>query len=323
VQGIAIVTSFEPEERGQCVVADAVAGGAACASSAVQAPDELAHNYDTLLYFFLRRWLTSRKQEAVAAFLEDCLTLHELSTAHSRLKWARAIVASVESEKHCADIFGAMTGVASRGVQDAHDIAAAWSHVVSQVSAATNGSQLPTRAFDIPYAYVVRHVTATYMPAFLCSRECSIYNNVVAAVQRAVRESETLRVCSTSIEDLLRQASSKQLTSDDFEQGGCVGAGSYGSVSVWRHTLTGTVYAVKAMDKRTLHWKASVHTVIRELACSLAVHSNYVASFDFVFSDANTVYAGMRLYFKGKSAELEQGTSCGRRTRPQNPFRRS
>ena len=102
-----------------------------------------------------------------------------------------------------------------------------------------------------------------------------------------------------SAEELLRQAAATPLTVADFDHGGCVGAGSYGSVSVWRHKLTGTAFAVKAMDKKTLHWKASVHTVIRELACSLAVQSHYVAAFDFVFSDVRTVYAGMRMYWKG------------------------
>ncbi len=130
-------------------------------------------------------------------------------------------------------------------------------------------------------------------------------------------------------EELIRQASSRPLSAADFERLGCVGAGSYGQVYVWRHKLTGTVsgkilkycingsltcsyclpsshhhftgtaFAVKSMDKRVLRFKASVHTVIRELACSLAVHSNYVATFDFVFCDTSSVYAGMRMYWKG------------------------
>ena len=61
-----------------------------------------------------------------------------------------------------------------------------------------------------------------------------------------------------------------ELSAADFERLGVIGSGSYGSVFAWRHRASGVLFAVKEMQKRTLKSKASVHTVIRELACSLA-----------------------------------------------------
>jgi hypothetical protein len=68
---------------------------------------------DVLQYFWLRRWLTGRGQEAVAAALEDCVAFLTIRAPASRLKWARAIVASVESERACSEILTGLTAAAS------------------------------------------------------------------------------------------------------------------------------------------------------------------------------------------------------------------
>jgi hypothetical protein len=81
-EGLAIVNFFEPEERLPCLLSAAIASAAGSRSAVPTAPV-----VDPLMYWLLRRWLTARYQEAVAAFMEDCCTFHELVTAHSRLKW--------------------------------------------------------------------------------------------------------------------------------------------------------------------------------------------------------------------------------------------
>lgn len=55
----------------------------------------------------------------------------------------------------------------------------------------------------------------------------------------------------------------------------------------------GVLYAVKEMDKKILKSKSSVHTVIRELACSLAAHTPYVVGFEFSFCTGTAIYMGM------------------------------
>jgi serine/threonine-protein kinase greatwall len=54
------------------------------------------------------------------------------------------------------------------------------------------------------------------------------------------------------------------------------------------------VYAVKEMNKRMLKSKSSVHTVIRELACSLAAPlSPFVCGFEFAFCTDASIFMGM------------------------------
>ena len=49
------------------------------------------------------------------------------------------------------------------------------------------------------------------------------------------------------------------------------------------------------MSKRVLKLKASVHTVVRELACTLAVDSPFVCAVEFAITDADNVYVGLPL----------------------------
>lgn len=60
---------------------------------------------------------------------------------------------------------------------------------------------------------------------------------------------------------------------------------SDGSVHVWRHRATKALYSVKVCSKDVLKAKSSVHTVIRELACSLAVDSPWVERYEWVTID--------------------------------------
>jgi hypothetical protein len=170
---------------------------------------------------------------------------HCVSTDSCRLRRARAIVASVESEAHCSDVFMAMTARGGPPPGDAaatqREVAAAWRHATAQVSAATAGSQLLTRVFDIPYAHVVRNAVTASLPLFFGSREYSVYCNVVNMLRRDVFASSPLGATPAQLtEELLQQASSQPLTLSDFDLMGCVGAGSYGSVHVWRHKITGS-----------------------------------------------------------------------------------
>lgn len=99
---------------------------------------------------------------------------------------------------------------------------------------------------------------------------------------------------------VLAASAAAPLRVDQFEQMGCIGTGSYGAVHVWRHKLTGVCYAVKSMDKRVLKHKSSVHTVVRELACTLAVlDSPYVCGFEFSFTEGDLVHMGMRMMWRG------------------------
>jgi serine/threonine protein kinase len=97
----------------------------------------------------------------------------------------------------------------------------------------------------------------------------------------------------------LLSASNVIMSIADFDLLGCIGQGSYGAVHVWRHKLTGICYAVKSMDKRVLKHKASVHTVVRELACTLAVDSPFVCGYEFSMVHRNDIHMGMRMMWRG------------------------
>ena len=70
---------------------------------------------------------------------------------------------------------------------------------------------------------------------------------------------------------ILDEARSREVSLSAFTRLGVIGQGSYGSVFVWRHKLTSQLYSVKVCEKAVLKSKASVHTAIRELACSVTV----------------------------------------------------
>ena len=299
-----------------------------CQASGAQQPD-------VVTYYLLRRYMTRTGREATAAFLEDCHTFSSIASSGSRLKWARAIVASVETEAHACAILKAMTAppstltsksftgggtssvsfdnsilrsasarvaapatgtvtLTSPHSQPASvsapssttttapsvDPSATWALVRSAVMAASPSQMLPDRLFDPLYAYVANAVQAEILPAFYAnSREASILAGLTRHLPSAVESN------STSI----------GLTADSFDQLGCIGSGSYGAVHVWRSKDTGALYAVKAMSKKVLKLKGSVHTVIRELSCTLAVESPFVASVEFSFSDDANVYVGLPL----------------------------
>lgn len=71
--------------------------------------------------------------------------------------------------------------------------------------------------------------------------------------------------------ELFDDIRSREVSLSAFARLGVIGQGSYGSVYVWRHKLTGQLYSVKVCEKAVLKSKSSVHTAIRELACSVTV----------------------------------------------------
>jgi hypothetical protein len=71
--------------------------------------------------------------------------------------------------------------------------------------------------------------------------------------------------------ELFDDIRTREVSLSAFARLGVIGQGSYGSVYVWRHKLTGQLYSVKVCEKAVLKSKASVHTAIRELACSVTV----------------------------------------------------
>jgi len=76
-----------------------------------------------------------------------------------------------------------------------------------------------------------------------------------------------------------------------FSKLGVIGAGSYGSVYVWRHNLTGQLYSVKECSKAVLKAKSSIHTALREVSCSSAVHgSPYCEGYAWVALSATHIY---------------------------------
>ena len=172
--------------------------------------------------------------EAVAAFMEDVCTFHELRTSHARFKWARAIVASVASDKSCSDILH---------VPYEHELS--WECAIALVQAATSGGQLSARIFDGAYSHIVRYVMSTVIPQFYHSREYAVYLSAIACVRRSVLEVVPRVVPAQDHAELLRQAANRPLSANDFIRMGCIGQGSYGSVFVWKHVLTGVCYAVK------------------------------------------------------------------------------
>ena len=48
------------------------------------------HYLTELTWFLIAPCVVQRGHEAVAAYMEDCVTMHELTTPHARLRWARA-----------------------------------------------------------------------------------------------------------------------------------------------------------------------------------------------------------------------------------------
>lgn len=97
----------------------------------------------------------------------------------------------------------------------------------------------------------------------------------------------------------MAQLSRQPLRTDFFERLGVIGSGSYGSVYAWRLKLSGQLYAVKVCDKKILKSKNSVHTVVRELACSLAADSPFITTPSFSFHDSESLYIGLPFLEKG------------------------
>jgi serine/threonine protein kinase len=225
----------------------------------------------------------------------------------------------METERHASSSSGAGALVASnldaRGSVPDPNMHLHWAAIEELINSSMsklNGSiltsqiALPDDFFDKIYSFISNQVRVQYFSHFLGSQEAAIYGEIVSKIKDLLSQDagilgspEIAEEALSVPKQLLSAASNTVMSMDMFERAGCVGTGSYGSVFVWRHKFTGIMYAVKEMSKRILKSKASVHTVVRELSCSLAVSSPYVASFDFGFVDQQNVYLGMRMMWRG------------------------
>jgi serine/threonine protein kinase len=158
---------------------------------------------------------------------------------------------------------------------------------------------LPDDLFDPLYNWVVHQVCTHVLPSFLASEDFRLYVSMCKALQRELAKGSLSAAVLITSDQCLRTAANVRMQCGMFERMGCIGTGSYGEVHVWRHKLSGTCYAVKSMNKKVLKQKSSIHTVVRELACTLAVDSPYVCGFDFSFADETCVHMGMRMMWRG------------------------
>lgn len=172
---------------------------------------------DVLQYYFLRRWLTARGQEALSAALEDIVQYEEIKAPASRSKWARAIVASMESERGCSDVLMQLTqppsvSVAAPKVASVDgtplpwhlipvgtpcpamsgpnawttwQVQHTWKEVKGMVAASSNTaagltgtSSLPDGLFNVIFSYVIKGVAMTSLPIFAGSKEFVAYKHI-------------------------------------------------------------------------------------------------------------------------------------------------
>ena len=364
---------------------------------------------NVIQYYFFRRYLINQTQEAIAAALEDIVQYKLITAPASRLKWARAIIASIESESTCSPILMSLTQPPGTSTTTSHhskdttlNITLEWNLIKERVTTATtlstyalsitNSSNnisslpsipnfelstmtidqihscilLPDNLFTIIFHYFLEQLHSVTIPLFNQSSEYAAYlhmscciieqyykaiNNhqqvisslpspTLSALTRLgismdihpsisnqstttynslttsnsssnssqintytevntgpLSSSSSLSTSSTTnntISNILDSLSRLELSMNDFERLGVIGSGSYGSVYVWRLQTTGILYAVKEMDKKILKSKSSVHTVIRELACSLAADTPFICGFDFAFTTSTSIYMGMQ-----------------------------
>lgn len=171
------------------------------------------------------------------------------------------------------------------------DVQMRWAALKTILATADPRHLLASDTFSTIFDWVAHHVTTVALPQFASTPEAARYLAVIAALPAPSS-------ISSPAQRLLR-ASNQELHAGMFDRLGNIGQGSYGQVHVWRHRLTGTCYAVKSMSKRLLKHKASVHTVVRELACTLAVQSHYVCGCEFAFCDTDFVHMGLRMCWRG------------------------
>lgn len=171
------------------------------------------------------------------------------------------------------------------------DVQMRWAALKTILATADPRHLLASDTFCTIFDWVAHHVTTVALPQFASTPEAARYLAVIAALPAPA--------AITSPAQRLLRASNQELHAGMFDRLGNIGQGSYGQVHVWRHRLTGTCYAVKSMSKRLLKHKASVHTVVRELACTLAVQSHYVCGCEFAFCDSDFVHMGLRMCWRG------------------------
>ena len=79
----------------------------------------------------------------------------------------------------------------------------------------------------------------------------------------------------------------------DFKTLGVLGTGSYGTVHVARRGRHARLYAVKSMNKKMLKHKSAIHCALRELCCSVAVQSPFVAPVHFAWETQASIKFAM------------------------------
>lgn len=257
------------------------------------------NDFTVITYVYLRRWLQANGKEAVAALAEDCIQYTDIGPPPSRTKWTRAILCSVETEKGCSDVLLSLTGGGTT------EGTMRWQAIRRQLQASPSSTVLVLHdnLFYPVLKHVVRGIITTYLTPFLQS---NYYKAMIILITRfmslqGVRLSinDFLGQGEFSIRERLEQLSRQEVQISDYQKLGVIGSGSYGSVHVWRHKATKTLYSVKVCSKDVLKAKSSVHTVIRELACSLAVDSPWVERYEWVTIDKEHIYLAQRFVEKG------------------------
>ncbi len=247
-----------------------------------------------------------------------------ISSHASRVKWARAIIASVEAERDSSPVLQSLTSIAFP--TDPTTSSSSSTFTPSEpptpqayVWAAARASVgLPERAlkgqftvppsvsalnvplsdtlFDAALIPVAAAILEIHVPRFCSSAHAAAYQALIERVASDAPQSLMMAAASTVFQSngvpasqqqqqypsafhapigshraILDEARAREVSLSAFTRLGVIGQGSYGSVFVWRHKLTSQLYSVKVCEKAVLKSKASVHTAIRELACSVTV----------------------------------------------------
>jgi serine/threonine protein kinase len=259
----------------------------------------------TIAYAFVRRFAARKGNEAVMVLLEDITQFERIGAPQSRLKWARAIVASVVAELARNAIVASVVGPPSGALTVAgSNVHPAWLVISSTVNGTHAAGALADGLFMPVYRAVARAVVRDIMPAFTGSPEHRSLLMLARSLAQLLAGNGTMLpgpVAQPLLDPAvtIAQLSCMPLNASFFDKLGVIGSGSYGSVYAWRLKLSGQVYAVKICSKLLLKSKASVHTVVRELACSLAADSPFLMTPSFAFHDNENLHIGLPFLERG------------------------
>lgn len=97
----------------------------------------------------------------------------------------------------------------------------------------------------------------------------------------------------------LTDYSTKSLSYDSFDHFRTLGRGAFGAVSAARRLDTGSIYAIKQMDKTMVQKDRGEKMVLLEKEVLSAMKSNFVLHLDFSFQDDAKLYLGFKMLTGG------------------------